>query len=64
MVYSGSKDGWDQNAFDLCKDKGSTVTFYQILNGDCIGAFTETERDLTKNYDKSVEFSSKVFNLT
>lgn len=47
-----------------CDKKGSTITLYQIENGDCIGGFTQAEWSSPANSETKSDDSAMIFNLT
>jgi hypothetical protein len=41
LLYRGSRDGWMyKNFHDRCDNKGPTICFFNIKDGDVIGGFT------------------------
>ncbi len=41
LLYSGSKHGWKWIDFhSRCDNKAPTISLFKLLDGDCIGGFT------------------------
>ncbi len=67
LLYRGSRDGWEAVDFhSRCDDKGPTIILLQILNGDCIGGFTNVSWSYYNYTDKRnhLDNSAFLFNLT
>ena len=62
LLYRGSRDGWGYLDFhSRCDYKGSTVSLFQIKDGDCIGGYTEAEWN--SSYSHKEDSNAMLFNL-
>jgi hypothetical protein len=63
LLYSGHLHGWMHKDFhDRCDSKGSTVSLFQIEQGDCIGGYTS--QCWESEWKMKADSSAFLFNLT